>query len=194
MLEVEVKYRVSDHAPVRAKLTAWGADPRPVREDCDHYFAAPDRDFAATDEAVRLRTTGPANVFTYKGPKRAGPTKTRTEIEVPIEPGAAAARAAVEFLTALRYKPVAVVGKVRQVYAFARDGFAVEACLDEVGAIGKFVELEILATESQLDAATAVVLGLAADLGLVETERRSYLELLLAQPHATPRPSRPMSL
>ena len=188
MLEVEGKYRVADHAAVRATLVAWGAAGRPPHEECDHYFAAPDREFAATDEAVRVRTTGPENTLTYKGPRRPGPAKTRPEVELPVQPGPAGARLAVEFLTALRYKPVAVVGKVRTVYTLARDGFTVSACLDEVGAIGHFVELEILSAEADADRATATVIGLAAALGLVEAERRSYLQLLLAQPPLTPRP------
>ena len=182
MLEVEVKYRVAGHAAVRARLARWGAAAAPAREDCDHYFSAPDRDFAKTDEAVRLRTTGPANVLTYKGPKRDADTKTRREIELAVEPGPAAARTAVEWLTALRYRPVAVVGKVRQVYTTHRDGFDLEVCLDEVGAIGTFVEVEIRAEEADFDRAKAAMLAAAAELGLGDVERRSYLELVLAQP------------
>lgn len=180
MLEVEVKYRVADHAPVRAHLARWGAVATPVREDRDHYFSAPDRDFATTDEAVRLRATGPANVLTYKGPKRDADTKTRREIELALEPGPAAARTAVEWLTALRYRPVSVVGKVRQVYTTRRDGFDLEVCLDEVGVIGTFVELEIRAEEADFDRAKEALLAAAAELGLSEVERRSYLELQLA--------------
>ena len=81
MLEVEVKYQTSDWERVRAALADWGAVADPPREDTDHYFNAPDRDFARTDEAVRLRRIGPANYLTYKGPKRDADTKTRTFAE-----------------------------------------------------------------------------------------------------------------
>ena len=40
-----------------------------------------------------------------------------------------------------------------------RDGFAIEACLDEVDRVGSFVELEIVAEEAQFEAAKAKGLG-----------------------------------
>ena len=46
--------------------------------------------------------------------------------------------------------------------------------------VGRFAELEIQAPEEQLDAARTVLLQTAAELGLSASERRSYLELLLA--------------
>ena len=179
MLEIEVKYRVPDWDRVRAKLAAWGAAADPVRTDADHYFNAPDRDFAATDEAVRLRRIGPDNRFTYKGPKVDSATKTRTEIELPLGPGPDVADQAVRWLTALHYRPVAVVTKTRQVYHLTRDGFAVEVCLDDAGPIGRFVEIEIVADEAAFPHAQRLVLHLAGELGLTNQERRSYLGMTL---------------
>ena len=179
MLEVEAKFRTADWDPVRSRLLAWGAVAEGPREDADHYFNAPDRDFARTDEAVRVRRTGPMTVITYKGPKRDQVTKTRTEIELPLSPGPSAAETALRLLTSLGYRPVAVVTKTRQVFRFERAGFDCEACLDDVGPVGRFVELEIQADEDRYESARAVLLATAADLGLTEPERRSYLELLL---------------
>ncbi|OWK41672.1 class IV adenylate cyclase [Fimbriiglobus ruber] len=181
MLEVEVKYRVADWDRVVATLAGWGATAAAAREDTDHYFNSPDRDFAKTDEALRLRRIGTDNFLTYKGPRRDAATKTRTEIELPVAGGSAAAATAVKFLAHLGYRPVAVVSKVRRVYRFERAGFAVEVCLDDVGAIGRFVEIEIMADEPRFEAAKAAVIATAADLGLTDQERRSYLELLLNQ-------------
>lgn len=179
MLEVEVKYRAADWGAVREKLEEWGAVPDPLREDTDHYFNAADRDFRATDEALRLRRIGDANYLTYKGPKRDTLTKTRPEVELPLAVGSATAATAVRFLTSLGYRPVAVVTKARQVYRFHRDGFDFEACLDDVGAVGRFVELEIQAEDAEFEPARTALLSAAADLGLTEQERRSYLQLLL---------------
>jgi adenylate cyclase class 2 len=181
MLEVEAKYRTADWDAVRAKLAEWGAAADNAREDADHYFNAPDRDFAKTDEAVRLRRIGPANFLTYKGPKRDPATKTRTEVELPLADGAAVAATAVRLLTSLGYKPVAVVTKARQVYRLTRGGFELEVSLDDVGAVGRFVELEIRTEEDRFEAAKRVLLEAAAELGLTEQERRSYLQLLLSQ-------------
>jgi adenylate cyclase class 2 len=180
MLEVEVKYAGADFAALERQLRGWGAAEDAPRTDADHYFNAPDRDFAVTDEAFRLRRIGEQNFVTYKGPKRDALTKTRTEIEVPIAPGAAAADDFSRLLVHLGYRPVAVVRKARRLFHLRRDGFDLEVTLDDVEGVGRFAELEIQAPEEQLDPARDVVLRTAAELGLTAGERRSYLELLLA--------------
>jgi len=180
MLEVEVKYRCDDLAAVRAKLQSLGAEMVEQRTDADQYFNAPDRDFKETDEAFRIRRIGSKNRLTYKGPKWEAATKTRTEIEVPLADGDAAAADAERMFTSLGYRPVAVVRKKRTLLHVARTSFEVEACLDEVDRVGSFVELEIAAEEVQFEAAKKTVLQLAEELGLGDPERRSYLEMLLA--------------
>ena len=179
MLEVEMKFRLPDWTPVTTRLTEWGATPAATRKDTDHYFNAPDRDFAQTDEAVRVRRIGTANLLTYKGPKLDAATKTRSEIELRLADGPGPAADAVRFLTALGYRPVAVVTKTRQVYKLDRHGFPLEVCLDDVGAVGKYVEIEAMAEPPQFEAAKAAVMTTAAELGLTDQERRSYLRLLL---------------
>ena len=179
MLEVEMKFPAADFAALEKTLADWGAERAETRADADHYFNAPDRDFARTDEALRLRCIGAANYVTYKGPKRDAQTKTRTEIEVPLAEGDSVARDFSALLTHLGYRPVAVVHKQRTLYHLTRDTFAMEVCLDEVAEVGRFVELEIIAPEEQLDQARSVVLEAARQLGLNASERRSYLELLL---------------
>jgi adenylate cyclase class 2 len=180
MLEVEVKYAGADFVALERQLRQWGAAEDPPRTDADHYFNAPDRDFAATDEALRLRRIGETNFVTYKGPKRDALTKTRTEIEVPLAPGAAAADDFSRLLVHLGYRPVAVVRKARRTFHLRRDGFDLEVTLDDVEEVGRFSELEIQAPEERFDAAREVLLRTAAELGLTAGERRSYLELLLA--------------
>jgi adenylate cyclase, class 2 len=186
MLEIEMKFPVVDFAPLRGRLEDWGAAGE-AREDADHYFNAPDRDFARTDEALRLRRIGATNYVTYKGPKRDAQTKTRTEVEVPLGPGDAAAEGFRQLLTNLGYRFVAVVRKRRTVYHLRREGYDLEACLDEVDGVGRFAELEIQAPESELERGRAVLQRAAAELGLVKSERRSYLEMLLAGRQGTAR-------
>ncbi len=180
MLEVEVKYANADFADLERRLSAWGAREGEPRDDADHYFNAPDRDFAVTDEALRLRRIGAKNFVTYKGPKRDATTKTRTEVEVPLADGDDAASDFARLLTLLSYRPVAVVRKRRRLFHLERGGFPVEVTLDDVEGVGRYAELEIQAPEERLDAARQVVLDAARELGLTANERRSYLELLLA--------------
>lgn len=179
MLEVEMKCPVSDFAAVEGRLAEWGARAAPAREDADAYFNAPDRDFARTDEALRLRRIGPTNYVTYKGPKRDAQTKTRTEVEVPLAEGDRAAEDFARLLTHLGYRPTAIVRKRRVVYHLARGGYDLEVCLDEAEEVGRFVELEIQAPEEALESARGVLLETAKELGLTTSERRSYLEMLL---------------
>jgi adenylate cyclase class 2 len=180
MLEVEMKFPVADPAGLESRLSQLGHAQPVVRRDADHYFNAPDRDFAKTDEALRLRRIGESNFITYKGPKRDQQTKTRTEVEVPLAEGDAVAIGFTQLVQHLGYRPVAVVRKQRRVYHGERDGFTLEICLDEVEGVGSFVELEIMAPEEQLEQARYVLMRLATELGLGASERRSYLELLLA--------------
>jgi adenylate cyclase class 2 len=179
MLEIEMKFPVAEFAPIQARLSGWNARPDEAMEEADHYYNAPDRDFARTDEALRLRRIGAVNIVTYKGPKQAGPAKTRTEIEVPLESGAEAAEKFCLLLTHLGYRAVAIVRKKRLVYHFDRGGFGLQACLDEVDKLGAFVEVEIVAPEEMKSEAQEVLVQVTADLGLKEVERRSYLEMFL---------------
>ena len=177
MLEVEAKYRVPAGFALPPDLAA---TPAPAERHEDHYLAAPDRDLKATGEAFRLRRVGGRNYLTYKGPKRAGPVKTRLEIEVPLAAGEGPTADAVKLFTALGYRPVAVVRKTREQFRFRRDGFDLAACFDDVAQVGRFVELEVVADESRADAAAAAVQAAAAELGLTEPEPRSYLGMLLS--------------
>ncbi len=179
MLEVEMKFHVADLAALEQRLLARGARLAGTLEEADHYVNAPDRDFAQTDEALRLRRVGTANFVTYKGPKCDAQTKTRTEIEVPLAEGDEAAADFLQLLKHLGYRFVAVVRKRRRLFHLEEGAFAVEACLDDVEGVGTFSELEIRAPESQLNEARDLVLRLATELGLSGSERRSYLEMLL---------------
>src|SRR5262249_22673855 len=105
-LEVEMKFAGVDFALLEGHLKEHCARLLGVRQEADHYFNAPDRDFAITDEALRLRRVGLANFVTYKGPKRDRLTKTRTEIEVPLAEGDRAAGDFVNLLKLLGYRPV----------------------------------------------------------------------------------------
>jgi adenylate cyclase class 2 len=179
VLEVEVKFAVTDFGPIEAALAAHGVIIAPPRRDTDHYFNAPDRDFAVTDEAVRVRTIGEKNFVTYKGPKIDRETKTRLEIEVPLADGEEVAADFCRLLTHLRYRPVAVVRKTRRVAEFTRDGFDMQVTFDEVDGVGRYAELEVVAPEDRADGAKAAVLAAAVEFELTHSERRSYLQLLL---------------
>lgn len=178
--EVEQKFPVSDVAALEAKLTAIGATICGPRPEVDLYFAHPARDFAQSDEALRIRRQGPSNSITYKGPKIDQTTKTRREIELSLAPGEDSARAWTGLLEALGFSPVAEVRKLRRKVDVSWQGRRVEGSLDEVERLGSFAELELIVDQEEVEPAKACIASLAEKLGLTESQRRSYLELLLA--------------
>ena len=179
MLEIEAKYPLPDPEEMTRRLVALGAVFHEDREDRDLYFHAPDRDFVRTDEAFRLRRIGEQNFLTYKGPKLDRDTKTRREIEVGFGTGDESAAMMMEMLTALGYRPVIEVRKRRSTAELTHQGTRVHLSRDQVEQVGSFIELEIVAEESQYESARKILLDLAGKLNLGPTERRSYLGMLL---------------
>ncbi len=179
MLEVEIKFPVSDLAAFEDRLMAQGAEFRSRQRESDYYHNAPHRDFAKTDEALRVRETGECRYITYKGPRRDADTKTREEIEVPLATRPDAASNMARLLETVGFRRVAMVQKWRSQYRLRRKGFLVLITLDRVQDVGNYVELEIMVPEDQYEAARKTVIDLGEELGLSQPERRSYLELFL---------------
>jgi adenylate cyclase, class 2 len=177
--EVEQKFRVPDLLAIEARLTAMGVEIAPPHEEADLYFAHPARDFAKTDEALRLRRKGDHYRITYKGPKIDATTKTRREIELPLPPGQRAFADWTELLEALGFRGVAEVRKSRRKAIVPWQGREIEASLDQVERVGTFVELEQVADVDDMEAAKTAIASLARELGLSGSERTSYLEMLL---------------
>jgi adenylate cyclase class 2 len=179
--EVEQKFPVADMAALEARLCDLGVSISQPRAEVDVYFGHPGRDFARTDEALRIRRKGASNSITYKGPKIDQTTKTRAEIELPLPPGEESARAWAGLLEALGFRPVGEVCKRRRKVAIPWQGRTVEGSLDEVERLGSFAELELVVGSKDVEAAKACIASLAKALGLTGSERRSYLELLLGE-------------
>jgi adenylate cyclase, class 2 len=188
--EVEQKFRLADPTALEARLAARGAKLAAPVVQVDHYFAHPSRDFASTDEALRIRSVGNENYVTYKGPKVDAVTKTRRELELAIEPDEAGAARFAELLAALGFCSVAEVRKKRRKANITWSGREVEVVLDHVVGLGDFCELELSADEGELDSARRLLADVASELGLADNERRSYLEMLLEKAGIAP-PSPP---
>ena len=193
--EVEMKFPAADRATLESRLVGLGATIAAPQSEVDVYFAHPARDFAKTDEALRIRRKGDcpncrlsenetvpldatSNFITYKGPKIDAVTKTRREIELPLPPGEPSAQAWTELIEALGFTAVGEVSKSRRKAHVDWQGRSIEISLDEVAGLGVFVELELMAEAEELDVARASIRSLAETLGLKGSERRSYLELL----------------
>jgi adenylate cyclase, class 2 len=178
-IEVEQKFQVADVPGLERQLIALGVHEQETMIQVDCYFAHPQRDFARTDEALRLRRVGELNYITYKGPKLDATTKTRREIEIPLAPGPQAATEAASLLEALGFTRVAEVRK-RRIHSKLRwQDREISVSLDHIAELGDFIELEIVTHQDDMAAARECLDSLAGRLGLANSQRRSYLELLL---------------
>jgi adenylate cyclase class 2 len=169
MMEIEIKSPCEDLDGVERRLLELGAGFRGETAQADLYLSHPCRDFARTDEALRLRREGNRATLHYKGPKIDAGTKSREEIGMSLgEPDAM-----MSILDRLGFRPVAEVRKVRRNYGIGN----IEVSLDRVSGLGGFVELEV--QDLPVEEGRRMLFSLLAELGLERTERRSYLELLL---------------
>jgi adenylate cyclase class 2 len=197
MYEVEVKL-AADHDAVRARLSEMGAESLETVTQRDTYYDAPHREFAETDEALRIRRVdhtdaaenddtpptenddtgavedghaGAETLVTYKGPLVDADSKTRREHET----GVAADETMDAILRAVGFEPAAVVEKRRE--RFRLDEYTVT--LDAVTDLGEYVEVETESTD--IDGAREGAFELVRDLGLDPADqiRTSYLGLLL---------------
>jgi adenylate cyclase class 2 len=180
--EVEQKHRLADTERFEAELAARRVKLGGALRHVDTYYNHPCRNFAQTDEALRIRQIGELNFVTYKGPKIDQSTKTRRELEVRIAKGQAAAAHFGELLEALGFVKVAEVVKLRRSFTIAVGNWVVTGTIDQVEPLGSFVELEVTAEEAELDNARQAVATLAEQLQLGPGERRSYLEMILTSP------------
>lgn len=178
-LEVEQKFRVADPAALRDRLAALGVHFGAPFRQVDAYFNHPARDFAVTDEALRIRSIGDENFVTYKGPKLDKTVKTRKELEQPLVAGLKAAAQFEELLLALSFKPSAKVVKHRSAAHLRHEGTDFEIVWDEVDEVGTFVEIELVVEQDEIETAKHKIVALQRTLGLDAVERRSYLEMLL---------------
>lgn len=139
MYEVEMKVR-ADQDRVRERLGNEDATHLETVQQTDTYYNAPDRDFASTDEALRIREESPEggpdrSLLTYKGPLVDTASKTRQEAET----GVTDRKAMRAILDGLGYEAAATVRKEREHYEL--DDCTVT--LDSVENLGEFVEVEI---------------------------------------------------
>ena len=188
MYEVELKFPLPPGEAAErllAKLADRGAAFGAPVTQADTYYQHPVRDFAATDEALRVRVVigsdgVPRGRLTYKGPKLDAATKTREEFEPNLADGPGPVAALASALDRLGFRPVQTVTKTRRTARFEiGDGRTCEAAHDTVEGLGEFLELETTADEATLPKAREALLGLAAELRLGTGERRGYLEMLL---------------
>ncbi len=170
MIEWEYKFRLlKDYKEAVEAFARDFGDPQ-IEHQVDIYYQHPSRDFAKTDEALRLRSVNGVTELTYKGPKISKQSKSREELTIRVDNLSVADL----ILKRLGFVEVARIEKIR--YNFRYNNFIIS--VDSVKNVGDFVEVEgVGVTESEL-------LRYVSDLRskydfLGEGITKSYLELYL---------------
>jgi adenylate cyclase class 2 len=173
MIEIEVKVE-ADLGAVEKRLIEEGANFAKEERQIDTYYNAPHRDFAQTDEALRLRSVGRKNMLTYKGPRLDTISKSRKEITLSV-----AREPTEELLRCLGFSKFGQVTKLRRNYKLGD----LLISLDDVKNLGTFMEIEALAEERDFEFHEKRLIELLEKLGFSQGEiiRQSYLELIYSK-------------
>lgn len=174
MIEVEIKVPINDKSIIIEGLKKIGFSFEKTVQQKDHYFQHPLRNFAKTDEALRVRITSDGSLLDYKGPKLDKITKTREEIELSIQDP----DKLIQILEKIGFKLVLIVEKSREIYKSGR----ITASLDSVKNLGNYLELEILSKEKEnIEKSRNELFSILEKINLSKDKmiRKSYLELLL---------------
>lgn len=177
MIEVEIKCRINNPEEVAEKLIQ-KVNAKMVKTvfQKDFYLQHPSRNFEETDEAIRIRDSDEGVQLTYKGPKIDPLSKTREELYVHVD----------NFETILKifekigFLPIAKVVKSRTIFQLEGN---IIASIDKVQDLGDFIELESEVEDcTQVESKREDLFFILDKLGLSreDTERRSYLELLIS--------------
>lgn len=167
ILEIEIKAWCDDREELMRRIESAGAVFMESREEVDIYYNHPSRNFAQTDEALRIRSVNGQCRLTYKGPKVSARSKARIEHETGVEDFPRMRN----ILESLGFAVSGTVEKKRKLFTLND----IEICVDDVNGLGTFAELEKKGEMGQ--GIEEELFVLAAKLGLCRFERRSYLEL-----------------
>tara|TARA_R110002049_G_scaffold4601_4_gene31846 strand:+ start:73268 stop:73849 length:582 start_codon:yes stop_codon:yes gene_type:complete len=187
MIEVELKFPVTDAQTLREQLDQLGGRKASTENHVDTYFNHPCRDFAETSEALRIRKIDGLPYVTYKGAKLPGEVKARRELEWSLGESDGNERPnngsnMQELLTLLGFREVANVHKCRESYVIEDESGPISVTIDRVEQLGTFAEVEVIAEDdTQVETARTRVTDLAKKLKLENSEPRSYLRLLLVR-------------
>ncbi|MEM1596696.1 MAG: class IV adenylate cyclase [Desulfurococcaceae archaeon] len=175
--EVEIKLSISEPDYARSLLESLGFRRVDTCLEEDYYFNHPCRNFAESDEALRLRKRicglSRSYVLTYKGPRERDSSnfKIREEIEVFLDEKELSNIFTI--LEKLGFKLITRFTKRREIYS----GRGLNASIDLLSGVGYYLELE-LGIHGERGCLESIVQELNKKLGAVPVEK-TYLEICI---------------
>ncbi len=189
--EVEIKVKLKqDLKTTKARLEALGARAQANIEHVDDYYLLPEglRDFAKTDEALRVRATKKDGKLegadlTYKGKKVGKITKTREEIVVDVS----SAEKMGDILQRIGLRKVFTLNKLRALFECKFENQQIILTLDQIEHLDEhYMEAELHAdTQEGIKEKEEILIRFLDQLGYTKTDslRVSYLELVCQKLH-----------
>ena len=174
MLEVELKFRISQPSIIISKLEELNAEYIDEVEEIDYYLQHPCRDFRESDEALRIRVRDSICIITYKGPRFTDKAKVRSEYETRVTDF----RNILNIFNSLGFRNVAIIRKKRTLYR-VKD---FKVSIDDVHGLGYFIEIEAASEDvKDLYKLISKIEAFAVELGLDPSKKivKTYLELYL---------------
>lgn len=171
MIEFEMKLK-HDHESIRSRLEELDAHLINIDYNIDQYFSHPNRNFAETDEALRIRETSETQKITYKGPKFDRRSKSRQEIDISL-----AEDGMDRLLETLGFQKSGIVKKERETWRYKQ----MTITLDRVEELGEYIEVELIGEDSaDKDSIIQELRSFVTELGMNPDNQivESYLELL----------------
>lgn len=170
MIEAELKARLSNPGPVRAKLRELAGEPEKAIYH-DAYYDTADRGLETADRELRLRTVETPDtvrhLLTFKDPAVDEESESKPEYETALGNPAAVVR----LFEALGYGVSVGLTKDCENYRLAQDGRDFLATVARVPELDDtYLEVETIAEEADVDRALAAVRVMLGHLGVPDSD------------------------
>ncbi|KHO54083.1 MAG: adenylate cyclase, class 2 [archaeon GW2011_AR18] len=169
-IEVEVKAKISDMSSCENHLLSKGAVFKEEKYQHDILLDPPSIDFSKSDQVLRIRNSNGSWKLDYKSPRLDNETKSRMEYSIKIDDGSQLK----DIFNWMNFKLVGEIEKTRRTYELND----MVICFDNVTNLGEFIEVEIMSDEADFESSKIKIMSLLKELGISETIRKDYLELL----------------
>ncbi|GEM_PF-758471 len=169
-IEIEIKTALLDPEKVKQQMMAKGAILQGKRYQHDILLDPPTADFSKTDQVLRIRNSNGNWKLDYKSPRLDNETKSRREYSLKIDDG----EQLKQIFNWMKFNLVGEIEKTRETYKFKE----LNLHFDTVTNLGTFLEVESFGTQEQFEGIKKEIFQLLEELGIQETIKKDYLELL----------------
>jgi len=174
-IEFELKFKVNNFEKIR-EIILKHCKFVEKRYENDFYFDFEDNRLFYSDKVLRVRIYNGKVVLTYKGKRffsDQNKIKAREEIEVKVD-----GKDIIKILEKIGMKCKINLIKTREIYSLNNN---ITICLDDIHNLGKFVEIEVSAKDTNEAYDKIKEISKMLNLNINDSIKKSYLELLTSK-------------